>query len=294
MGNDKITTGLSFDEYRAIKAVNFSTLKAMAVSPLKYRHVVDVGVDDKPHWKLGRVAHTAVLEPFSWAERYIIRPEEVTRETTNKRTGEVKTETVKPNKKSPELVELQKTATATGREIISRADHDKAVAISRAVLLNEMTANIFRQKPLTEVTVQWEFRGVPVKSRIDIVIPGVCIIDLKSTCEIEPEPFDASVIKHHYLEQGAFYQDAWFYKTGEMLPFLSIPVESSAPHDVDLVEFDESELDQGRTNYQGWFAKLIECQKTGYWPGVNSTKKPRKFKRPHWAIPYEDDEIKVA
>jgi exodeoxyribonuclease VIII len=287
---------ITFEQYRAIQAVNFSTLKHMAKSPLHYRHAVDVGFEDKASFALGRVCHTAVLEPFSWLDRYMIKPDEVVREKFNKRTKETTTETLKLMRRDdmPEWVELQAKAKVAGKEIITRDEHDKAVQVARSVLLNQVTADLFRQKPLTEVSIVWECRGLPMKSRLDIVIPGKCIVDLKSTGNIEPEAFDRSVISFEYLAQGAFYQDAWFHKTGEMLPFLSMPVEAKEPFDVDLVEFEEADTDEGRDRYQGWVDKVIECRKSGDWPGVNPTKSPRKFVRPPWAYPEEDDEIVAA
>src|SRR3954468_23785885 len=50
-------------DYAAVKAVNFSTLKEMAVSPKRYRHRLKTPRQATRSMDLGTAAHTAILEP---------------------------------------------------------------------------------------------------------------------------------------------------------------------------------------------------------------------------------------
>lgn len=54
---------MNHHEYRQIDAINWSSLKHMAESPMLYRHMLDHGRDDTPALAFGRLVHTLVFEP---------------------------------------------------------------------------------------------------------------------------------------------------------------------------------------------------------------------------------------
>ena len=62
----------SFAEYRAIKAVNWSTLKAMDTSPKQYRHALVHESDDAVALRIGRAIHCFVLEPQEARKRLAV------------------------------------------------------------------------------------------------------------------------------------------------------------------------------------------------------------------------------
>src|SRR5512137_1961899 len=53
----------TFPAYAALPGVNWSTLREMAKSPLHYQYRCTHPLEDTPQMRLGRIIHTAVLEP---------------------------------------------------------------------------------------------------------------------------------------------------------------------------------------------------------------------------------------
>lgn len=254
-------------KYREAPGVNFSTLKYINESPLAYREAVDNGVEDKPAWTLGRVAHTAFLEPYEWMSRYMIQPETVERVVGKKNP---KIQLVKINSTSPEYKELLYKAAAAGRELIKQKEHDTAVTIARAATLTPRVSRLLRRKPRTEVPIFWERLGVKMKSQLDMLKPGEFIADLKSfgrsMRHIEREVFSP---ERNYVAQAAMYHDAWEFESGEDLPFIFIFVQSSPPFDVSVRQLTTEALQHGREIYTEWLLKLKECERLGEWPGTD-------------------------
>src|SRR5262245_45395032 len=54
---------ISISDYDAIDAIRFSMLKHIDVSPLKYKHVLDNGIDDTTLFGVGRAIHAGILQP---------------------------------------------------------------------------------------------------------------------------------------------------------------------------------------------------------------------------------------
>ena len=63
---------MNFDEYRSIKAVNFSTLKLIRKSPKHYKWNIDHGSEDTTGRSLGRATHCLVLTPELFNEEFSI------------------------------------------------------------------------------------------------------------------------------------------------------------------------------------------------------------------------------
>ncbi len=64
--------GMSFDDYRAIPAVNWSSLKHMAASAKHYRHALTNDRPDTPAMEMGRAAHCAVVGDHAEERAYAL------------------------------------------------------------------------------------------------------------------------------------------------------------------------------------------------------------------------------
>lgn len=280
MTNGKIISGLSFDEYSNIEAVNFSTLKLMSVSPLHYRDAVENGGVRRPAFALGSAAHTAILEPREWMRRYAIVPQDIPR-----RDMRIKA-----------YAAFVEESEAAGKQILSEKEYTAAVDVAESVKLNRGAADLLRGKTLRELTIKWEHKatGLQLRSRLDLAKPSVACVDVKTSNTLVPRDFFRSATQYGYPEQCAFYADAYTAATGEVLPFKILAVESKRPHDVVIFNVPEDVLEYGRKNYERWLENVARCRDSNQWPGIGGETGELNFELPPWASPEQDDEIIAA
>ena len=62
-------------EYADIAALNWSSLKHMAESPLAYRWHLAHPREDTPALRLGRAVHARILEPAEYERRWAVAPQ---------------------------------------------------------------------------------------------------------------------------------------------------------------------------------------------------------------------------
>ena len=154
---------MNFEEYRAIKAVNFSSLKSMKKSPKQFKYDLEHGIADSTGKALGRATHTAVLEPEKFNEEYAIYDGE-------RRAGADWKLFEKENAK---------------KQILKRAEAEHCLRIAREVHANPVAAH-YLSKGQAEKTILWKDRvtGLDCKARIDFLseVDGkLTIVDLKGT-----------------------------------------------------------------------------------------------------------------
>tara|TARA_E500000331_G_scaffold340790_1_gene372472 strand:- start:1890 stop:2837 length:948 start_codon:yes stop_codon:yes gene_type:complete len=84
-----IYRGMSEKDYRAIKALNWSTIKHTLKSGLTAKHRMENPVKQSSAMKLGSLIHCAVLTPEEWSQSYSLAPDIEKREFTyEKERGE--------------------------------------------------------------------------------------------------------------------------------------------------------------------------------------------------------------
>lgn len=285
----QIILGMPFEEYLSIDAVNFSTLKHIDVSPLHYRDARDNGIADKPAFALGRAAHTAILEPERWGERYLVQPEYV------ERIEKGKTKRVKLSRRDdmPEWRALVEQAAAEGKAIITVEDSQIAPIVADRVHSDPVASLRFKGDVDTEVTVLWTHpgTGLRIKSRLDVVNRSMGVLcDPKTVAFIDPPRMWSHFERLLYLAQFAMYQDAWRAATGDALPFEAIAIEKTRPYDVAVCPVPQPHLDYGRSLYGTWLEELARCLESQQWPGV-ARGEVLPFERPGSAQFGDDAEI---
>lgn len=284
MADGKILTGLTFEEYAALpESVNFSTLKFMGISPLHYLDAVQNGTPDKPAFALGRAAHTALLEPETWEERYIVKPETVDRVDDE---GNVKTIQLRRDNRIPEWREFVALAKEQRKSIITQEDYDKALVMAQRALVDPVASKRLQGRTEKEITILWKhaLTGFQIRSRLDLVnhdLPVIC--DVKSVGDIRPRRMWTNFERFSYLAQAAMYTDAWFAATGEMLSFEVIAVESKRPFDIAVIPVSEDDLESGRKMYEVWLEELARCRESRQFLGI-ARGKELPFERPGWAL----------
>lgn len=261
-------------DYEAINAVNQSTLKRIAKSPLHYQHRLEHELPSTVPMRLGSVAHTAILEPDRLARDYAVwNPD-----------GK------KPDFRGKDFEEFAALAVMSGKRVIKPAEIEAAHRMAAAVQRNQL-ARRYLARGQAEPILVWidEATGIACKARLDWISTSVADVmaELKTAADVAPFAFESAFARNGYDVQTAFYCDGYKAATGRELYPKCIAVESSAPHDVIVYDLAEV-VDVGRELYREMLATLAECRRTGLWLGQSPTSE-RTLRLPRWRDPAEAD-----
>lgn len=235
---------MDFRTYRAIRAVNWSSLRAMSVSPLHYRYGLDNERADTPAMAKGRAVHCAVLEP----DRLLVDYTTFDGTRRGKWWDEFK-------------------AVNADKEILTVAEWADVVAIRDAVRAHPVAASYLDWGD-AERTLTWtdEATGLPCKARLDFL--NDCVVDLKTSRDIGDHSFSRTTHDLLYHGQAAFYLNGVKAVTGADHPFVFIAVESNPPHDVRVGPLSEDAIYCGGQEAARLLRLVADCTASGTWPGA--------------------------
>ena len=261
--NPLLVSDLSNDEYHAMTDIlSKSTLDLFAKMPGTYKAHIDGRLKRKESdsMSLGTVTHTRILEPDTYADRYVVN-----------------VEGLRSNSKAYEAL----AAANPGKEIISVKEHEASELMAQSVMekLDRIAkahggVNPFRLKGgVTEHSLFWTHKrtGLRLRTRPDWMIyqeDGPCfIIDVKSTRDASPWGFDKSTETFRYDVSSAFYCDGYEAVFGRAPDaYLLVCVESDSPHHT-CVRFATPEiLTRGREAYEADLDGIVRCTGTNVWP----------------------------
>lgn len=264
---------MNFDEYRAIKAINFSSLKSMRKSPKQFKHDLDNGIVDSTGKALGRATHTAVLEPEKFNDEYAIY-------TGKTRKGKDWDKFVKEH---------------PNQTILKEAEAEHCLQIAKEVRSNPVAAH-YLSKGQAEKTITWKDRttGLLCKSRLDFlseVDNRITIIDLKGCRNIQCESFRIEAGKSGYHRQLAFYREGISQQPGytDDIDCVIIAVEFNAPFDVAVFKMGEDELVAGAHDNADFLQKVASCQLDNQWPGCYDSIQPLILRKWETGLGVEED-----
>jgi hypothetical protein len=259
---------VKFAEYQALGALNWSTLKNMAISPRLYRHRLAHPLPDTPAMLMGRAIHAAVLEPDSFPDEYrIAEPRQCAGET---KTG---ARCSKPAVPGGTLCHLHGGAAEaealaeSGVTVLTADQGETVVHCVEAVATHKAARELLERAPQREISIEWEIDGRRMKSRIDALGEAV-LVDLKSTRSLARFGWQAGDMLYH--GQLALYLDGAIAAglLDENAEVYIIAVESAEPWDVATVRLDDDEIDDGRRLYRRLLRDLAACEAMNYWPGA--------------------------
>lgn len=256
---------MTYEEYAAIKAVNWSTLKHMATSPLHYLTATTGTFEETDAMTFGRAVHCLVFEPDVFGDNFAIYD-------GGRRSGTVWADFIE--------------STANGRSVLKRDQYDAAQEVAKRVRDHPLARPLL-DDALFEVTTTWTDpdTGLACKGRIDTVRNAIA--DLKVTADIREFRMSQMMARMGYHAQLAFYQDGWSAHTYQSAPALLIAAESKPPHDVAVYEIDDDALHAGRCHYQDLLKRLKHCRDTGQWPGIYTERQTLRL--PRWMLDDEED-----
>lgn len=207
----------------------------------------------------GSAVHDAVLEPDTFHDRYVVKPE------INRRTKEGKASYEKFVKES------------YGKDILSQDELD-TIREMKAKVLAHPTASKMLHGSLKEMSGWFDDGMTLCKFRADVYKPGTFIADLKTTQDASPSAFRKSVAQYSYDKQAAFYQKGLELITGQSLPFYFIAVEKTPPYGIAVYKIDEASLEVGRElvkrDLQKYVRALMFGDEKGYPEGTQDLSLP--------------------
>jgi hypothetical protein len=266
---------MTFEQYRAIDAVNVSSLKHMYVgkapptedrlcitSPYRYdyfKRQPDTKATDA--MKLGSATHTAVFEPDRLPLEYAIW------------TGDTR--------KGPKWDAFLEAA--EGRTDLTEAAYHKALAIRDAVRANPLAA-AYLERGEAEKTITWtdEATGLRCKSRLDFLSHSLpTVVDLKTTNDISERAFKALCERMGYFRQLAMYGAGAVACDLLVRPSaVIIAVENKAPYEVAVYRIEPDSLAGAAEEVAELLTVLKRCRETGVWPSRYTTE--QTLTRPDW------------
>lgn len=239
--------------YEQIKALNWSTLKNLAVSPKMLKFRSQNPAKDKAPLALGRAIHVCSLEPEKWAE-YVREPD-------------FGNQTKKENKQAKAAWHAEHA----GRVVIPGDDYDMAVRCAKEISEHREAMDLLVGGK-HEHTIEWvdADTGIKCKARLDNLLPG-WISDIKSTRHQTPRDFLRDGTKLLYYGQLAWYHDgaisAGVLPAGARLPAIVAP-QTVEPYDVMPFRMTMASYFTGQSLWRSLIRRYAECQAADWWPGV--------------------------
>lgn len=259
----KIIEDMHESDYHSSPGLSSTILKAYGTSAEKGKATEDgvIAIGEKTA-AFGSAFHCSALEPERFSREYVGKPEGMSFTTK----------------------EGKAWRDAQSGKIVTADDLAGFRGMSAALYADERMGPFMRAKGRNELSLFAEIDGIPVRARLDRLIDGGPIVDLKSTVCAEPFAFTRQMIKLRYAVQ------AWFYS--EVLKVCGLPfngfvfgaVEKTAPYSVLCCELDDEAFNKGREEGERLFELYRKCHREKKWPGYISQSIPYQIKFPRWAI----------
>lgn len=249
------------EEYHKHPALSKSGLDRLAISPAHYQAWLTDPRIETPAMKFGTAAHCAILEPTRFVNEYDVLPSGLDRRTKEGKAI---------------YTELE----AKGKTLLSIDDWQAIHGMLDSVM-DHPAARDLLSEGLAETSYFSEMDRVAVKCRPDWLSSGI-VVDLKTTQDASLSGFSKSIANYRYAVQAAFYSDILASLGHDVVAFLFVAVEKTAPYAVGVYELDDMSLEIGREQYQRDLDTYRRCIESGEWPAYSSS--VEMISLPKWAI----------
>ena len=218
---EMINLGMSFENYRAIDAINGSAIKRGTVSMRHMHHEMTLAESKSTasqEW--GTLIHLRVLEPARFDSVVGVWDE-------SRNTKAFK-------------------AVKDDKEYWLTSEKKDALDVIDDNIRNHPEASMILNDTEKEVVLTWDGKYGAAKARLDALSYTPFIADIKSTTIIEPARFQTHAFKMGMHLSAGWYVEGLEANGYDSAPFYLIVVESRAPYDVVVYEMDESLIAMGR------------------------------------------------
>lgn len=270
---DGVYSGMNWDDYCAIDALNGSTLIHMRRSPLHYRFMADSPQPPTEAMILGTATHRLILEP--------------------ERVGDFAVWGENPDEKvrRGNVWEAFKAEHA-GKMIVTADERDRMVGMAVAARRHVPIMKYASAKGETEITLVWHdpVSSRRFKGRIDkLITPHDTIFDLKSCRSCQKYKFGAQAYALGYHIKMALYWNGYKTLTGKEPRMKLGAVESKAPHESAVYSITQDVLLQGFDDLDALLRKLAECEATNTWPAAEPEE--TELTLPSYAFTEQSDDL---
>jgi hypothetical protein len=224
---------------------------------------------------MGRAAHSAILEPDSFAKLYGRAPDDLDRRTKiGKQTWD-------------DLLN-----TFGEGFLLKAADYDASLRMRDSVHAHANAAKLLAGDGDVEFSVVWDAHCygdekddlVRCKARLDKfspVIAGGVIVDVKTTRDASPREFERSIFAYGYHRQAALYLDAAQAAGIDAEHFVIIAVEKESPWAVGVYRLTDGAIEAGREQVMKLLKTYAMCEALQSWPAYGEDVKDIAI--PTWA-----------
>lgn len=269
-----IYRGIPHADYRAIQALNWSSLKHMADSPKHYRHELSRQRESTPAQLSGTRFHTALLEPARFDDAYVVLPDDAPRRPTAAQWS--------AKKPSPDSLAAMAWWSEFNdrnacKEVIEAHEYATALTMASAVRSDPVASRYMAAAEEIELTVIWvdPLTGLLCKARPDIVARrpggGRVLLDPKSCRPSDPRLFGQRAAAFGYHCQLAHYRNGLAENGIEVEACGLISCESLPPHDVGVHWLDESTQALAQETLEALLTRVRACHVSDNWPGRYET-----------------------
>ena len=205
--------------------------------------------EDRPAYRLGRAAHTLILEGRDRFERlYAVG-------------GPVNPKTGQPY--GPRTKAYAEWAASVGKEVLTDEEAALIAQLNAGVGANTRASDLLAEG-VPEGVVRTDYSALPCQARPDWVSPEAGIVDLK-TCD-DLTWLEADARRYGYAHQLAFYRAVLARVCDEVLPVYMVAVEKKEPHRCGVWRVGEDVLAQSQKETEEAIARLRKCQEADTWP----------------------------
>jgi hypothetical protein len=239
-----------FSVYRSLEGMNPSTLVHGLKSMRHLQHACTSSRPDTDDLRWGRAVHSLLFEPHEFATKYVMWPQP--------RRGKV-------------WIEFRDKAEKAGQEVLT-ADQYSTAQIAAMHFITEPLVQEVIAKGVPEASFRCPIEGVQCKGRVDWIctVPGKeCIVDLKTTKNVEAKAFGRDFFNYAYHVKLAMYQRMHAEAVGgELLPVKVIAIEKKPPYDVTIQTVPDAWLELGFSKACELLGDFKKAVTTGKWHGV--------------------------
>ncbi len=204
--------------------------------------------EDRPAYRLGRAAHTLILEGMDRFEAaYTVGG------PINPKTGQPYGQRTK---------KYAEWATSIDKEVLTEEEAVLCTEMNAAVGTSALASGLLAEG-VPEGIVRADYCALPCQARIDWVSPTHGIVDLK-TCD-DLTWFESDARRFGYAYQLAFYRAVLARVYDEELPVYMVAVEKKEPHRCGVWRVGEDVLAQAQKENEEAIAALKKCQEKDTW-----------------------------
>jgi len=239
-------------EYHTANGISVSQLKHADKSPKHYKHNLNNPQEATPAMLFGSLFHKMNLEPDKLESDVAVAPS-VDRRTT---AGKEEWNNFLDN--------------SVGKLQVTKQDYELAVKMTEAICEHNKATELLSCDGMNEKAIfsTDHDTGLLKRGKLDRIIDGVGIVDLKTTQDASPS-FIKSVINFDYHMQAAYYLDLAEEQGLDTPFFYFVCVEKEAPYGVGVYMLPDDLIEHGRRKYKRLLNVILDCREANSWWGYD-------------------------